>query len=129
MMAITHGGLRHLRDQGLRVAQQQKLQRPISMELVLELLSDQAVSVAGALHYRPTRGGFTAHEQRDADEAFVADHRNFRRGAVAQHVQKEYEGGDGKESVAQDTAALLKTSPERQGEEPQMRVESSLLRG
>src|SRR5207253_8636933 len=43
-MAITHCGLRHLRDQGLRVAQQQNLQLPISMELVLELLSDQLVA-------------------------------------------------------------------------------------
>jgi len=78
-MAITHGGLRHLRDQGLGVAQQQKLQRPISMEFVLELLSDQPVSVAGALHDRPTRGGFTAHEQRDADEAFVDRDSGLRR--------------------------------------------------
>ena len=47
-MAVAHGGLRHLRDQGLCVAQQQKLQRPISMELVLEPLSDQAIGVADA---------------------------------------------------------------------------------
>jgi hypothetical protein len=47
-MAVAYGGLRHLRDQGLRVAQQQKLQRPISMELVLEPLSDQAIGVADA---------------------------------------------------------------------------------
>src|SRR5882762_5177133 len=61
VMPIAHCGLRHLRDQGLGVAQQQKLHFPISMELVLELLSDHPVSVAGALHDRPTRGGFTAH--------------------------------------------------------------------
>jgi hypothetical protein len=78
-MAITRCGLRHLRDQGLRVAQQQKLQLPISMELVLELLSDQPVSVAGALHDRPTRGGFTAHEQRESDKAFVDRDSGLRR--------------------------------------------------
>jgi len=44
-MAVAHGGLCHPRDQGLAVAQQQKLQRPISMELVLELLSQQTVGV------------------------------------------------------------------------------------
>ena len=40
---------------------------------------ERSLCVAGALHDRPTRGGVTAHEQRDSDEAFVADHRNFRR--------------------------------------------------
>jgi len=44
-MAVAYGGLRHLRNQGLGVAQQQKLQRLISMELVLELLSQQTVGV------------------------------------------------------------------------------------
>src|ERR1700694_858095 len=128
-MAIAHCGLRHLRDQGLRVAQQQNLQRPISMELVLELLSDQPVSVTGALYDRPTWGGFTAHEQRDADEAFVADHRNFRRGAVFQHVQQRHDGVDRKVNVAQDIAGLVQNLPERHRDEPQMRVESIALRG
>ena len=64
-MAITHRGLRHLRDQGLRIAQQQKLQLPISMELVLELLSDQAVSVTGALHDRPTGGRWKVNVAQD----------------------------------------------------------------
>src|ERR1700730_13638801 len=98
------------------------------MELVLELLSDQAVSVTGALHDRPTRGGFTAHEQRDADEAFVADHRDFRRGAVGQHVQQRYDGVGRKVNVAQDIAGLVQTLPEWHRDESQMRVDSSLLR-
>src|ERR1700686_5587028 len=99
------------------------------MELVLELLSDQAVSMAGALPDRPTRGGFTAYEQRDADEAFVADHRNFRRRTIGQHVQQRYDGVGRKINVAQDIAGLVQNLPERHRDEPQMRVESSLLRG
>jgi hypothetical protein len=37
-MAIAHGGLRHLRDERLGIAQQQGLQEPTTMELSLELL-------------------------------------------------------------------------------------------
>jgi hypothetical protein len=44
---------------------------------------ERSLCVAGALHDRPTRGGFTAHQQRDSDEAFVADHRNFRGAPLA----------------------------------------------
>jgi hypothetical protein len=39
VMAIAHRGLRHLRDQGLRVAQQQKLQLPISMRPLIKVNS------------------------------------------------------------------------------------------
>lgn len=90
-MAIAYRSLSHLRDQGLRIAQQQELHLAVAVELILEQLSDQLVSVAGALHDRPAGGGFTAHEQRDADEAFVADHGNFRGRAVLQHVQQGYD--------------------------------------
>src|SRR2546429_8231454 len=41
------------------------------MELFLEFLSDQPVSVASALHDRAAGRGFAAHKQRDADEAVV----------------------------------------------------------
>ena len=52
------------------------------MELFLEFLSDQPVSVASALHDRAAGRSFAAHKQRDADEAVVAHHGNFRRRAV-----------------------------------------------
>src|ERR1700728_3483976 len=126
-MAVAHRGLRHLRYQSLRVAQQQKLQLPISMELVLELLSDQPVSVARALHYRPTRGGFTAHEQRDANKALVADHRNFRRRTVGQDVQQRHDGVGRKINVLQYIAGLVQTLAERHFYEPQVRIDSSAL--
>ena len=77
-MAIAHCGLGHLRDQGLRVAQQQQLSLAIAMELILQPLSDQTVGVAGALHDRPARSGFAAHEQCDPDEAVVPHNRDFR---------------------------------------------------
>ena len=98
------------------------------MELVLELLRDQPVRVAGALHDRAAGSGFTAHEQRDADEAVVADHRDFRRRAVGQDVQQGYDGVDRKIHVAQDIAWLVQDLPERQRDEPEVRVQSFAFR-
>jgi len=57
VMPVAHGGLRHLGDQGLRVAQQSQLQSAIAVELVLEPLTDEPVRVAGALHDRPAWRG------------------------------------------------------------------------
>src|SRR5579863_1950672 len=121
-MAIAHCGLGHLRDQGLRVAQKQKLHRPISMELVLELLSDQPVSVTGALHDRTTGGSFTAHEQRDADEAFVANYRDFRRRAVCEYVQQGYDGVGREIDVTEGIAGLIQDFAEWHRDELQVRI-------
>jgi len=128
VMAIAHRGLGHLRDQGLRIAQKQELQLAVAMELILEMLSDQTVGVAGALHDRPARGDFTAHEQRDADEAFVADDRDFRRRAVCQHIQQRNDAVGRKINMAQDIAGLVQNLAERHRDEPQVRVESFALR-
>jgi hypothetical protein len=98
------------------------------MELVLELLPDQPVGVAGALHNRPARGGFPTHEQRDADETFVADHRDLRRRAVGQHVQQRHDGIGRKRHVAQEIAGLVQDLAERQRHEPQVRVQSFAFR-
>ena len=99
------------------------------MELVLELLSDQPVGVSGALHDRPTRGGFTAHKQCDADESLVADDRNFCRRAVCQDVQQGHYGVGWKINVAQPVAGLIQDLAERHRDEPQVRVKSLPLGG
>ncbi|MGJ0514998.1 MAG: hypothetical protein ACR65O_04505 [Methylomicrobium sp.] len=39
----------------------------------------QPISLAGALSDGPIRNGLTAHEERDADDTFVADHGDFGR--------------------------------------------------
>ena len=88
MMAIAHGRLCHLRDQGLRVAQQQPLQRAVPVKLVLEALAAQSIGVPGTLHDRAVRRRLAAHEQRDADQALVAHYRDLRRRAVVQHVEQ-----------------------------------------
>ena len=87
-MPIAHGGLRHLREQRLRVTQQQVLHGPTANEFLLEALATQLVSMARTLHHCAVRRRFTTHEERDANDAFVADYRDLSGGAVRQHVQE-----------------------------------------
>src|SRR5688572_18737791 len=67
MMAVAHRGLGHLRDQRLREAQQQKLQRAARLELRFQRGGPDPVALAGALHHCAARRGFASHEERDAD--------------------------------------------------------------
>ena len=78
MVPVARRGLRHLRDQRLRVAQQQSLQQAAAMELLHQQVALEPIGVAGGLHDGRTGRGVAAHEQRDADHAFVAHARRFR---------------------------------------------------
>src|SRR5487761_568344 len=91
-MAIAHSGLCHLGDERLRVAQEQELHLTIAMELLLEALADQTVSVPRTLHDRPARRGFTAHELRDAYGAVIAPKSALRRGTVVELIQQRHDG-------------------------------------
>jgi hypothetical protein len=64
-------------QQGLGVAQQQVLQLPGAIELLLEQLPLEPIGRARALHHRPIGHGLPAHEQGNADDALVADHGDF----------------------------------------------------
>ena len=86
-MAVAHGGLRHLRDQRLRVAQEQMHQRPEPGELVLEMLRLHAEAQSGALDHGAAWRRFTAHEEGDAQHALAADDGDFRGRTVREHVQ------------------------------------------
>ena len=72
-------------------------------------------SLAGALHDRPAGRGFAAHEQRDAEHAFVADHRDLGRCAVFHHVQQRHDGRGGKVNVGHGHARLGEDLPQRHG--------------
>lgn len=63
VVAVADGGLGHLGDQRLGVAQHQQEHFAVAVELVLEPLPGQAKGVSRALHNGPTRGAFAAHEQ------------------------------------------------------------------
>ena len=87
-MPVAHGRLRHLRDQRLRVAQQDVEHFAVTIEFLLEAIAREAVRVAGALHDGAARRGFAAHEQRHANGAFVAHHGDFRRRAILHHIEQ-----------------------------------------
>ncbi|MNE97546.1 hypothetical protein D3C80_1959150 [compost metagenome] len=77
-MTIAHRGLRHLGNQCLGITQHQQQQFAVTVEFVLQALPGQAVGVAGALNDRAAGRAFSTHEHRDAHQAFVTHHRNFR---------------------------------------------------
>jgi diguanylate cyclase len=52
VVAIAHGRLRHLRDQGLAVAQHQVQQITMARDLIIEAATRQPVGLAAALHDR-----------------------------------------------------------------------------
>jgi Predicted Zn-dependent protease (DUF2268) len=63
MMPITRGRLRHLRNQGLRVAQHQVQHRSAARELGLHDFGIETATGSGTLHHGTAGGGFPAHEQ------------------------------------------------------------------
>jgi len=107
VVPVADRRLGHLRDQRLRVAQQQDLHLAVAMELLLEQLCGQTVSVTCALHDRLTRSAVAAHEQRHADEAFIPHHRDFRRCPVFHHIQQRYDRVDGKIDVPHCVAGFV----------------------
>src|SRR5471032_1026303 len=78
VMAVAHGRLRHLRNQGLRIAQQEAHHRAGTVELVHQHLRLQAKADAARLHHGAAGRGTAAHEQRHADDAFIAHAGDFR---------------------------------------------------
>jgi hypothetical protein len=68
MVPVAHRGLRHLRDQRLRIAKQQVLQRAAALEFIFEHRRAQLVGVTRALHDGAAWRGLTAHEQGYTDQ-------------------------------------------------------------
>ena len=112
MVPVAHRRLRHLRDQRLGIAQQQ-VQHRCPVELVLDHTRFQAQALAGALHDRAAGRGLAAHEQRDADDALVADHSDLGRSAIFHDVQQRDDGSDRKVHMAQRAAGLVKHLSQR----------------
>lgn len=77
MKPVAYGGLRHLRKQTLGIPQQQELHVTLAAKFIFEASRGQPKSAAFALYDCPTGSGFTAHEQRNADETFIAYDRDL----------------------------------------------------
>jgi len=126
VVPVADRRLGHLRDQRLHVAQQQDLHLAVAMELLLEQLCGQTVSVTCALHDRLTRSAVAAHEQRHADETFVAHHRDFRRRPVFHHIQQRHDRVDGKIDVPHCVAGFVQDLAVRHIDQFEVREQAAL---
>jgi hypothetical protein len=122
MVAVADRGLRHLRDQGLRVAQQQVQHRAGAVELVFHLLRAQAKAVACALHHGTAGGRFAAHEQRHADHAFAADDGDLCRRSVFHDVEQRDDGRGREVDVAECVAGFIEHLAERELDRLELRL-------
>jgi hypothetical protein len=59
------------------------------------------------LHDRPAGGRLTAHEQRDADDTFIAGDGNFRRRAIFHDIEQRDDRGGRTIHVAQGNTRLV----------------------
>src|SRR5438045_1277926 len=114
MVAVAYGGLRHLRDQRLRVAQQQNLQGAATFEFLLHDRSPQPVALAAALHNGAARRRLAAHEERDPDYAVVADDGDLGRSAVLQYIEERNDRATREIQVALGTARFVHRRSKRQ---------------
>src|SRR4030095_11131156 len=62
VMAITDGGLRHLRDERLGIPQEHRLEGTAAVEFVVDVSGAEGEAFSGALNDAPTGCGHTPHE-------------------------------------------------------------------
>lgn len=70
MKTVANRYLRHFRNQGLRVAQQQVHDIRV-LNLIFHKLNFETKTLSGALNDSTVSGGFAAHEQGNAYDTFV----------------------------------------------------------
>jgi len=76
----------------------------------------QAIAVTGALHHGAAHGAL-AGEHGNADHAFMADHGDFRGGAIFHHIQQRHDRRGWKIHVFQFAAILEQLLAKRQGDQ------------
>ena len=76
-MPVANSSLRHLRDEGLRITQQQVRHRAGPFKHLLDKLRFHPKAQAGTLHHRATGNGITTHEKCESDYALIAHNRDF----------------------------------------------------
>lgn len=114
MMPVADSRPAHLREQRLRVAQQEILQRAGAVKLLLQPLARKAKAVTAALHDGATRRGLAAHEQRDPDHPLEAYDGDFCRRTVFHDVEQRDDGGRGKVHVPLSATGLIENVSKRQ---------------
>ena len=124
-MPVADGGLTHLRDQRLGVAQKELHQLPTPLEFALQDRCLQPIALSRALYDRPAGGRIAAHEQRDADDSLVAHHCNFSRSAAFQDIQERDDGIRRKVHMLKLTAGLVDRAAEWHRNRLQMSIEAT----
>jgi hypothetical protein len=127
VMAVAHCRLGHLGKQGLGVAQQQMLHETAALEVIFHQLASQPVAVSGALHHGATGGGFSAHEQGNADHALVAHHGNLGGCPIFHDVEQGDDGAGGKEHVAHLDTRLIQHMAQRHRHQFQIRQQTFVV--
>jgi hypothetical protein len=128
MMSIADRGLRHLRSQGLRVEQQQMLQRRTLLEFILDHLGWDPICMPLALDDRLVWCGVPTKEHRNADRAFESCHGDLRRRTIRHDVDKRDDAGGGEIQEWQFAARCVDDLPECHRNEFKIR-EQSLVDG
>ena len=123
VMPIADRRLRHLRDQRLGIAQQQMHRRTEAPELALEQFGLEPHAVPRALHDGAAGRGVAAHEQRNAEDAFVAHDGDFGRRAVLHDVEQRHDGRGREIDVAQLRPRFVEDLAELHGNWLEMRDE------
>jgi hypothetical protein len=107
VVAVAGRTLCHVREQGLRVAQQLLHHRLVHACQIGDLARPHAPGQARALHDGAAQRLAAAHEGAHADHAFAAHHGHLGAGAVQQGRHQRHDGRDREVHVAQHGARLV----------------------
>ena len=121
VVAVAHAGLRHLPEEGLRVAEQQLAQRRGSGRAPAQRVRAYPISVSGIAHDDAARRRAAAHRHGDSRHPFIARERDFDRRPVAHFVDHGDDSGGREPGVTRDAVRLAENLPARQRNPFQMR--------
>ncbi len=107
MQAVADGGLRNMRNQRLRITEQNVLQRAAPRKFVLNNFRFDAERAARNLHDGLIGRGFAAHKQGDSQHAASARHSHLGGRAVGCNVKKRNNRGRRKIEIRRLVARMV----------------------
>ena len=119
---VAHGGLRHLRDEGLGVAEHEVHGRAAEVELFPHQPGIEPKALAGALQHGAAGGGATTHEDRDTDQPLSAHDGDLACRAVFRDEQLGHDGAGRKEHVSRRVACDVQHLAQRHVQPLQLRL-------
>src|ERR1039457_4015341 len=92
MVPIADSGLRHVRDQRRGITPQKLHGRTKTAELIAEQFGLEPEAVSSALYHRTAGRRVATHEQRNAENALVANKRDFSGRPIFHDVEQRNDG-------------------------------------